>query len=375
MTPTGLRIATVGGVPVYIGRSWPVIALVVVVTFGPQVQPAIPGLATGTAYLVALAYALLLLVSVLAHEAAHAVVATRAGYHVQRVVADLWGGHTAYETQSSRPGPSALVALAGPAANAALAAFGWLLLPFVSGDIGALLMGAAVWTNGFVAAFNLLPGLPLDGGFLLEAAVWRLTGSRQRGLLVAGWCGRVVAVLAVAWVLARPLLRGEQPSLFQVVWGGLIGAFLWTGASGAIRAGAAGTALDRIPLASVLHPVVALPAGATVADADTALSRPHGGLARVVTGVVVDGTGRPVALVDPAALAGVPAHLRATTPIVAAVRGQPDGWVLDLDPAGSALSVVTRMQQLGHGTVLVRTPGQALAGVVYAADLDARLSA
>ena len=93
---SGLRLATIGGVPVYIGGSWPIIAVIIVVTFGPQIADGRPGLGAA-AYLVALAYALLLLVSVLAHEAAHAVVATRSGYRVNRVVADLWGGHTAYE--------------------------------------------------------------------------------------------------------------------------------------------------------------------------------------------------------------------------------------------------------------------------------------
>src|SRR5450759_1479256 len=75
----GWRLATIGGVPVYIGRSWPIIALIIVTTFGPGIASSRPYLGVG-AYAVAAAYALLLLVSVLAHEAAHAVVATRAGY-------------------------------------------------------------------------------------------------------------------------------------------------------------------------------------------------------------------------------------------------------------------------------------------------------
>src|SRR5471032_2027670 len=96
---SGLRLATVGGVPVYIGRSWSFIVVIIVVTYGPQIADGRPDLGLG-AYAVALAYAGLLLVSVLAHEAAHAVVATRSGYRVNRVVADLWGGHTAYDSST-----------------------------------------------------------------------------------------------------------------------------------------------------------------------------------------------------------------------------------------------------------------------------------
>ena len=225
----GLKVATLGGVPVYIGRTWPVIAVIIVVTFGPSISRSRPDLGI-RAYLVAAAFSVLLLVSVLAHEAAHAVVATRFGYRVNRVVADLWGGHTAYDTAQSRPGPSALVAVVGPAANGAIALAGWLLADRVPGGVPALLVGAVVWTNGFVALFNLLPGLPLDGGFLVDALVWRVTGNRDLGLIAAGWCGRVVTVLVLGWALLLPFLRGYPPSLFTVVWAGVIGAFLWGGA-------------------------------------------------------------------------------------------------------------------------------------------------
>src|SRR5665647_1121550 len=126
----GWRLATIGGVPVYIGSSWPIIAVLIVATFGPQIADRRPYLGPG-AYAVAAAYAVLLLISVLAHEAAHAVVATRSGYRVNRVVADLWGGHTASDSSSARPGASALVAIAGPAANGLLALIGWLAMSAV----------------------------------------------------------------------------------------------------------------------------------------------------------------------------------------------------------------------------------------------------
>ncbi len=80
------------------------------------------------------------------------------------------------------------MALAGPAANGVVCLVGWAVLPHVRGDVSGLLLGAVAWTNGFVALFNLLPGLPLDGGFLIDSLVWRLTGrqaDRQPEPLVA----------------------------------------------------------------------------------------------------------------------------------------------------------------------------------------------
>ena len=365
----GLKVATLGGVPVYIGRTWPVIAIIIVVTFGPSISSSRPDLGV-RAYLVAAAFSVLLLLSVLAHEAAHAVVATRFGYRVNRVVADLWGGHTAYDTAQSRPGPSALVAVVGPAANGAIALAGWLLADRVPGGVPSLLVGAVVWTNGFVALFNLLPGLPLDGGFLVDALVWRITGNRDLGLIAAGWCGRVVTLLVLGWALVLPFLRGYPPSLFTVVWAGVIGAFLWAGATNAIRTGRARSALAGITIGSVWRRASSLPVASSAADAWALRASGLGGTAVIV--VAADGAA--VGLVDDDALRGIPEEARPVTPVTAAVRRQPPGWVVDAEPDAAVTVVVETMQTLQVGAVPVRPRSGRIEGIVLADDLEAALS-
>jgi Zn-dependent protease len=365
----GLRLATVGGVPVYIGRSWPIIALIIVATYGPQVGNVRPDMGLG-AYVVALAYAVLLLISVLAHEAAHAVVATRSGYRVQRVVADLWGGHTAYDSSGARPGASALVAVAGPAANALLALVGWLVMPSVNGDITSLLIGAVVYTNAFVAAFNLLPGLPLDGGSLVESLVWRITGRRESGLIAAGWCGRVVTVLVVLWFLGRPLLSGQSPDLFNLVWALFIGGFLWVGATNAIRTGQGIRLLAGIRIDSVWRRAASLPAHASAEQALALRSVGPGG-----TAVVVEDDGRhAIGLLDDEALQAIPPELRGGVAVTSVMHRQPAGWVVEAPAEQSIASVVIAMQHLGIGAVAVRGPGGRIDGIVLAGDLEAALS-
>ena len=108
----GLKIGSLRGVPVFIGRSWVLIAVVIVFTFGPQVQRALPELGT-TAYVVAFAYVVGLLISVLVHEAAHALAGQWRGFEVHQIVADLWGGHTSFTREDSSPASSAIVAV-GP---------------------------------------------------------------------------------------------------------------------------------------------------------------------------------------------------------------------------------------------------------------------
>ena len=310
--------------PVYIGKSWPIIAAVIVFTFGPSIADNRPELGL-SAYFVALVFAVLLLISVLAHEAAHAVVATRVGYRVNRVVADLWGGHTAYDSSSARPGPSALVAIAGPAANALLAGIGWLAMPAVPpGGITDLLVSAVVYTNAFVAAFNLLPGLPLDGGFLVDSLVWKITGSRETGMIAAGWCGRVVTILVMLWFLGLPLLNGQPPDLFSVVWGLLIGSFLWVGATNAIRAGRGSRLLNGIRIDAVWRPAASLPPQASAAEAFALRSSgPEGSGGTIV--VVEDDARNAIGLLDDEALLAIPEQSRGGVVITSVMRPQPDG--------------------------------------------------
>ena len=144
----------------------------------------------------------------LGHEVAHAVAARLLGFRVHRIVATLWGGHTAYDGTGTTPARSAVVAVGGPLANLALAALGAVAtatLPWPASEFAR----SFTWLNLLLAGFNLLPGLPLDGGQLVQSLVWWLSGRRDLGLVVAGWCGRVLAVGVVLWYAARPAGRGQ----------------------------------------------------------------------------------------------------------------------------------------------------------------------
>lgn len=346
----GVRIAALRGVPVYLGSSWPIIAVVIIALFGPQLQRLNPDLGA-MAYLVAAGYAVLLLVSVLVHEAAHAVAGMAVGYRVNRIVADVWGGHTAYDHADTSPGRSALVAVVGPLANGALALLAWLLLPLMPGEIPQLLCVALAWSNALVAAFNLLPALPLDGGFLVSALVWKVTGDRERGTVVAAWCGRVLAVLVVFAVVVRPALTGGRTSVVSLVWGVLIAGFLWAGATAALRGATARGLLARVRLDQVGEPVRVVAQETTVGQL---LSMPFSWVA------VADGE-RVWGLVDPPALGQVPAAERAVATAGSVARAQPPGWTVE---AGSleddATAVVAAVQATHADAVLVFAPQGAL---------------
>jgi len=386
----GWRIGAIRGIPVYLGRSWPVIAIVVVLTFAPNVSTSTGEYGGVFGYAVAVAYAVLLLLSVLAHEAGHALVARRFGFRVDRVVADLWGGHTVYDSSTSRAGTSAVISVSGPLANLALAGIGYALMQALDPDgVVGLLLFAVTLTNAFVGVFNLLPGLPLDGGYLVHAVVWKVTGDRNRALIVAGWLGRVVTVVFVLWLVGRPLLLGQPPSLVTIVWCGLIGAFLWMGATSAIRAGQSRRVIERVPLARVLRLAMVVGVGDSVASVlarvDGAASGGRrdgdggwavGGSGAVAPIVVVVGrSGEILGIANLDAARGIDGARQGQVSVEAVVGRQPDGWVVMVDSReGDVSGLVSAVAASGAAaplTLLAVTPAGEVLGTVTLADLSA----
>ncbi|WP_018156124.1 site-2 protease family protein [Demetria terragena] len=360
----GWQVATLRGVPVIISRSWLMVAVVIVLLFGPRLEAQLPTLGV-LAYLVAGLYAVLLLLSVLVHEAAHALVGQRVGYRVQRIVANLWGGHTAYDHGNEQsPGASALVAVVGPLANGAMAGLGWVLLPAAPNQVIELLLIAFTWSNAFVGIFNLLPGLPLDGGFLVEAVVWRLTGSRSRGTIVAGWAGRAAAVILVGWFAVLPLLQGTRPPLVTVVGVLFIAMFMWLGATSSIRSAQGAARISGVRLEQITIPV-------RVVDDRAPLSQVPDGVA-----VVASPERGLWGLIDAQASESVPDGERRDVATSAVAVAQPQGWVVDvIDPYGDILPVISALRDLRAEQVIVTyAQGTQIAGLVRAQDMLDALS-
>jgi Zn-dependent protease len=307
----GIPLGRIAGIPVLLAYSWFVIAAFTVIVYGPVLLERNPALGA-SAYTVAFAYAVLLLISVLVHELAHALTAKVYGWPTEKIVLNLWGGHTQFENFTATPGRSVLVALAGPAANFVLAGGAWLVLSFADlASVADILTNIFMWANLVIGIFNVLPGLPLDGGRLVESAVWKATGSQAKGTVAAGWAGRLIVVALGYWFIARPLLAGETPEFSLLMITILVGGFLWMGASASIQQGTLRGRLHLVSAAALAGPAVGVPATATVEDI-LRLS-PAGTPAVVVCGP----DGRPQGVVDAAAVSAVPAVAAASTPVTA----------------------------------------------------------
>jgi Zn-dependent protease/CBS domain-containing protein len=184
-----------------------------------------PELSGAGAVALAIVSAVLFFGSVLVHELAHALVAQARGIRVQDITLFLFGGATRARVESRGPGDEFLIALVGPLTSGLLAGLFGIVAGLGRDVLSRPLAGTfgyLAWTNLLLAAFNLVPGFPLDGGRLLRSAIWKTTGSLGRATQIASGAGQAVGWLlvaaGVAWLLAGNLAGG--------IWFAFIGWFL-----------------------------------------------------------------------------------------------------------------------------------------------------
>lgn len=263
----GLLLFRFGGVPVLLSPSWWIGSAAVIVFYAPMVGRLLPQANLVTSLLLATAFALLLGASVLAHELGHCVVALRLGIPVRRIRLFLLGGLSEIARSPRRPAHEGLIAVAGPVVSVLLAAVCGAALLVVPGDgAGWLLVAECAFANAAVAVFNLLPGLPLDGGRMLRAGVWAATGRREAGTRAAVAGGWLVAGLLMLWALWG--LANDSPDRWLRLGVCVLTAwFVLDGARGELRGQHRRTWPDGLMLADLLKPILQLPAESPVASA------------------------------------------------------------------------------------------------------------
>jgi Zn-dependent protease len=206
----GWQLFKIRGIPLRIHPSWFVILALATAAFQQHYSLSLKDPVSATVlWGLGLATAVLLFVSVLLHELGHSLVALAQGVQVRSITLFLLGGVASVERECSTARGALLVAAAGPAVSLVLG------LGLLAGTHGAShlspLLGAMVYQLGslnlVLGLFNLLPGLPLDGGLIVKALVWQVSGSQRRGVEVANGCGRFLSLMAIG-LGAVLLLRG-----------------------------------------------------------------------------------------------------------------------------------------------------------------------
>jgi len=357
----GIVLARPFGIPVYISPYWFVIAGVFIFVYANDLASTLHG---ATRFVVAAAFVVLLYASVLVHELSHSVVARGYGLPVRRILLYPLGGFSEIEREPQTPGREFLVSAAGPGLSLVLAAGGWGLTHVVAaGTIGGTLVSQLMWANLVVGGFNLLPGLPLDGGRMLRAVIWKVTGRPGTSTIAAAWAGRVLALGLFVLVLAPPVQARIGGDLVTVVWLAVIAAFMWTGAGQAIKATRVRERLPGLQARKLARKAVSVSADTPLAEA---IRRADESKARAV--VVVDHDDKPIAILNETAVMATPEQRRPWIEAGALARTLEPEMVLSADLSGMALlEAIHRAPATEY--LLVEPSGQVY-GVLATRDVD-----
>lgn len=248
----GIPIGRIFGLDIRIDLSWLIIVALVAMSMVGYFASEYPDLAAGAAWAAALSTTLLFFACLLLHEISHSLVGRAKGVEVTGITLFIFGGVSQIRQEPRRPSDEFTIALVGPVTSVVLGIFflalRWAFAP------GSVAHGAAGWLgriNLALAVFNLLPGLPLDGGRMLRAAVWGATKDLRRATRVASSIGSLIAYGLVGWGIIQVLWTGR---FIDGLWLGLIGWFLLVASRQSVSQAELKENLQRLRVSQAMKP-------------------------------------------------------------------------------------------------------------------------
>lgn len=320
----GVRLGRIAGVDVSIHWTWGIAASLIALLLARSVFPdEVAGLSRSTYWTMGVATALLFFVTLLLHELGHALQARREGIPTRGITLWMLGGVAQSGAPFETPGTEARVALAGPAVSLVLGG-GLVVVGRLAGipDAIAAVLEWLGWTNLLILAFNMLPALPLDGGRVLRAALWRfrrdqLRATRDAARVSQVLSGIMIALGVVAW------FSGGLGGL----WLAFVGLFVWSSGAAERAAAEARAALAGLHVADVMTPdPITIAAGASAEDL-LALARRTG---HSVYPVVGD-RGETIGLVSALSVERLPERRRAWVTVAELLADSPGPLVVDAE--------------------------------------------
>jgi Zn-dependent protease/CBS domain-containing protein len=364
--PGTYRLGTIAGIDVIVTNSFFVIIALMAVIIGPEIENRMPELGSW-AYLAAAVFAVLFYGSVLLHEISHALAALSFDMPVRSINLHFMGGATDIEGEATTPWREFVIAVVGPLTSLAVGGIGWVLYHQLHGGLIVFTIGGLAWANLVVGALNLVPGLPLDGGRVLQSLVWAVSRRRSTGVIVAAWGGRVAAVAVTAYPLIL-FWTGHQPDIINYLFAFMIGSFLWAGATQALVSSKLRQRLPRLHARQLARPAIGVPADLPLSEAIRRAQE-----ARAGSVVVISSDGRPAGIVNEAAVVSTPSERRPWLPIGDLARRLEDGLMLPADLVGEPLLMAMNRTPASE-YVLLETDGTVY-GVLVTKDVDAAFRA
>jgi len=361
-----LSLGRIAGIHVGLNWSLLVVAALIAWSIATGILPAAaPGQTSAAYWTAGVVSAFVYLASLLAHELAHSIVATRRGVKVEGITLWLFGGVSRFSSESSSPGAQAWITFVGPLTSLLLGVLFLLVGAVVGGGANSALLSASLAWLGYInillGVFNLLPAFPLDGGRILQSLIWRGTGDRLRATRIAARIGMAFAFLFIAYGLITFFAAGSP---IGGVWAVFLGWFLLSAARAEEASGLIRQALSRITVADVMTPnPVQAPDDITVEEAL------HGYVltSRHSTFPTHDASGQLSGLLTMAALKNVAQDARATTRIREIIC--PLDKVSTATPADPATNLLDVSDGCSEGRTLVVDNGL-LVGIISPSDIS-----
>lgn len=247
---SSIRLGKILGIPIGINYSWILVFLLFTYLLSNQFADSYPRWPTVQRWSIAAVTSVLFFLSVLAHELSHSVVAVRSGIPVRGITLFIFGGVSQLAHEARRPFTEFLVTVVGPLTSIllSLVCLGlWYLSRGANTSLAAIFL-TLFGINLSLGVFNMLPGFPLDGGRVLRAVIWAVTGNYWRATQVATRAGQLIGVLMIAGGVAGYFFRLGVSSL----WMSLIGVFLLSAATASYRQERAKESLRAYRVADVM---------------------------------------------------------------------------------------------------------------------------
>ena len=227
------RIGRVFGIPIEINASWGIVFLLLTFLLAQEFGDSRLRWPVAQRWTVAMAMTIFFFMSVLTHELSHSVLAKRQGIPVHGITLFIFGGVSRLSREPDGPWKEFVIAVIGPLSSLLLAGiFGGAWYALGSGDsILEVMLFLLAWSNLSLGLFNILPGYPLDGGRVLRAAIWGLTGSYQKATRVAARAGQTIGAIAV--LLGIGITVMIEP--INGIWIAIVGSFLFSVATASLR--------------------------------------------------------------------------------------------------------------------------------------------
>ncbi|MEV8371172.1 site-2 protease family protein [Kribbella sp. NPDC056861] len=361
-TPGTWVIGSVRGIKLTMRFTWLPVALLLAFGFSSIIGAQFPDLGSWR-YVASFAFVVAFTASILLHELAHALVALRFGITVSEINLGFFAAGTHIEGERKRPFEEFAVSVVGPLASLLVGGLAYLGSRAADEGVAYVALFELAVANLIVGVTNLLPGLPLDGGWVLRAFVWKVTGNPHTGTIAAAWAGRILAIAVLAAPVILQELFDRQPTIIDFVIALAVGFFLWMGSTASLMQARLRRKLPALQVRTLARRAIAVHASTPISEAIRLATGAQAGAV-----VVTDGDDKPHALVSESAVSAVAPNQRPWTTVGEVATRIGAGHIIGVNDTGE--EILDTLRKNPSSEYLVLDANGLVYGVLATADVE-----